>query len=87
MPISEAPNGMLAMVTSWVPPLIPFIMILRVTASGDPVPIWQILGTLIVGYGAVIVMVWFCSRIFRVGVLMQGKPPSPLQMIKWIRYK
>ncbi|MBM44069.1 MAG: hypothetical protein CMJ36_03520 [Phycisphaerae bacterium] len=87
MPISEAPNGMLAMVTSWIPPLIPFIMILRVTASGDPVPLWQILGTLVAGYGAVILMIWLCARIFRVGVLMQGKPPSPLQLLKWVRYK
>ncbi len=87
MPISEAPNGMLAMVTSWIPPLIPFIMILRVTASGDPVPLWQILGTLVAGYAFVVMMIWFCARIFRVGVLMQGKAPSPWELIKWVRYK
>lgn len=87
MPISEAPNGMLAMVTSWIPPLIPFIMILRIASSGDPVPLWQIFGTLVAGYASVVAMIWFCSRIFRVGVLMQGKAPSPWQLIKWVRYK
>ena len=87
MPISEAPNGMLAMITSWIPPLIPFIMILRIASSGDPVAMWQILGTLVVGYASVVVMIWLCARIFRVGVLMQGKAPSPWQLIKWVRYK
>ena len=87
IPISEAPNGMLATVTSFIPPLIPFVMILRVTASGDPVPLWQVAVALIEGYAAVVVMVWMCSRIFRVGVLMQGKPPSPFQMIKWMTYR
>ena len=87
MPISEAPNGMLAMITSWIPPLIPFIMILRIASSGDPVSLWQIIGTLLVGYASVVVMIWFCSRIFRIGVLMQGKAPSPWELIKWIRYR
>tara|TARA_B100001059_G_scaffold233860_1_gene274906 strand:+ start:2763 stop:4118 length:1356 start_codon:yes stop_codon:yes gene_type:complete len=87
MPISESPNGTLAVVTSYIPPLIPFVMILRVTASGDPVPFWQIAIALIEGFAAVLAMMWMCSRIFRVGVLMQGKAPSPLQLIKWIRYR
>jgi hypothetical protein len=26
------------------------------------------------------------AKIFRVGVLMYGKPPSPLQLLKWVRY-
>ena len=87
IPISESPNGSLAVVTSYIPPLIPFVMILRVTASGDPVPLWQIAVALVEGFAAVVVMMWMCARIFRVGVLMQGKAPSPLQLIKWIRYR
>lgn len=87
IPISESPNGSLAVVTSYIPPLIPFVMILRVTASGDPVPLWQIAIALVEGFAAVVVMMWMCARIFRVGVLMQGKAPSPFQLIKWIRYR
>lgn len=87
MPISESPNGMLAIVTSFIPPLTPFVMILRVTASGDPVPFWQVAVALVEGYAAVLAMMWMCARIFRVGVLMQGKAPSPLELLKWVRFR
>ena len=87
VPISESPNGTLAVVTSFIPPLTPFVMILRVTASGDPIPFWQIAVALVEGYVAVLAMMWMCARIFRVGVLMQGKAPSPLELVKWIRFR
>ncbi|MEE2720022.1 MAG: ABC transporter permease [Planctomycetota bacterium] len=87
VPISESPNGTLAVVTSFIPPLTPFVMILRVTASGDPIPFWQIGAALVEGYLAVLAMMWMCARIFRVGVLMQGKAPSPLELVKWIRFR
>jgi len=32
-------------------------------------------------------MVWFAARIFCVGVLMYVKPPTPLELVKWIRYR
>ena len=86
LPISQAPNGGLATAFSFLPPAIPFVMILRATAD-EGVPLWQIPVTMIWGFLCVFVMIWMGSRIFRVGVLMQGKPPSPLQLIKWIRYK
>ena len=86
-PISNDPNGVLATISSFIPPLIPFVMILRVTTATEPVPFWQIIATLTSGFAWTIVMVWFCSKIFRVGVLMYGKPPTPLELIKWVRYR
>ena len=83
--LAEHPNGLLATITSFTPPLLPFIMILRVTASTEPVAIWQILLSIGIGIVSVIAMIWMCARIFRIGVLMQGKPPSILQLAKWIR--
>jgi ABC-2 type transport system permease protein len=87
LPITENPNGVLATVTSYIPPLIPFVMILRVTAASEPVPLWQIISSIVVGYAWMIVMVWMCAKIFRVGVLMYGKPPSPLELLRWVRYR
>ena len=60
-------------------------MILRITASTETVALWQIVTSMVVGFGAVLGMVWACARIFRIGVLMQGKPPSFLQLLRWIK--
>ena len=83
--IKDDPNGTLATIFSFVPPATPFVMMLRVTAS-EPVPLWQIPLAIVWGYVCVVAMVWMSSRIFRVGVLMSGKPPTPLELLKWIRY-
>jgi ABC-2 type transport system permease protein len=85
MPISQAPNGAFATSVSFIPPAIPFVMILRVTAD-EAVPLWQIPVTVVWGYACVLGMVWLAAKVFRVGVLMYGKPPSPLQLLKWVRY-
>jgi ABC-2 type transport system permease protein len=84
-PISRDPNGAVALVFSFVPPAIPFAMALRLAAE-EPIPVWQIGATLVWGSVCVWAMVWMCSRIFRIGVLMYGKPPSPLTLLKWLRY-
>ncbi len=85
MPIIEAPNGSIATACSFIPPAIPFAMILRLAAE-EPIPVWQIPAAIAWGYVCVFLMVWGASKIFRVGVLMYGKPPSPLELIKWLRY-
>jgi ABC-2 type transport system permease protein len=83
--LAEHPNGMIATITSFTPPLLPFVMILRVTASTEPVAMWQVVLSIGIGIISVVAMIWMCARIFRIGVLMQGKPPSILQLTKWIR--
>jgi ABC-2 type transport system permease protein len=85
VPVSQSPNGILAVVTSFIPVFTPFVMIIRVTAS-EPIPGWHIPASMVVGGIGVVAMIWLCARIFRVGVLMYGKPPSPLELIKWLRY-
>lgn len=85
VPISQSPNGVLAVVTSYIPMLTPFVMIIRVT-SAEPISPFQIVSATAVGLLGVVVMVWLAARIFRVGVLMTGKPPSPMELIKWLRY-
>jgi len=83
MPIVEHPNGMLATITSFIPTLTPFIMVLRCAASSDPVPMWQVLASLVWGFAVTAGAFWLAARIFRVGVLMQGKPPTPRELLRW----
>ncbi len=85
MPISQSPNGSIATAFSFIPPMTPFVMIMRLGAD-EPVPFWQIPATVIWGYVCVAGMIWMAAKIFRVGVLMYGKPPTPFQMLKWLRY-
>jgi ABC-2 type transport system permease protein len=60
-------------------------MILRITASTETIAAWQIIMSMVIGFAAVLGMICGCARIFRIGVLMQGKPPSFLQLLRWIR--
>ena len=83
--LAEHPNGAIATVTSYIPPLTPFVMILRVTASTEPIMMWEITLSIIVGFTSVVAMVWMCARIFRIGVLMLGKPPNLFELVRWIR--
>ena len=85
MPISENPNGTLATIASFTPPILPFAMVMRLGAAAEPVPTWQLATAALIGFASVLGLVWAAARIFRVGILMQGKAPSPLELLRWIR--
>ena len=83
MPIIQNPNGMLATLMSFIPPASPFVMILRLTAATEPIPAWQTILSIVWGFASAFGMLWVAARIFRVGVLMQGKPPTPRELVRW----
>lgn len=83
-PILRNPNSMFATVCSFIPPISPFIMVLRIAGS-EPVPFWQIPATIVLGLVAVYIFAWAAAKIFRIGVLMYGKPPNFSTLLKWIR--
>lgn len=85
LPISENPTGWLATISSFIPPIGPFIMVLRTTGAIEPIPAWQVIGSLIVNFAATFLLIWLAGRVFRIGVLMQGKPPTPLELLRWAR--
>jgi ABC-2 type transport system permease protein len=82
--ISDNPNSAFATAISFVPPMTPFTMILRVTAV-ESVPTWQIVATTVVGFAGVLGMIWAAAKIFRIGVLSAGKAPSPAELWRWLR--
>ena len=84
MPVVRAPNSMLSTVTSFIPPISPFIMIMRISST-DPPPPLQIAAVILVNIIGVIISLWFAAKVFRVGLLMYGKPPNLRTLIKWIR--
>lgn len=84
--IAQHPNGTIAIVTSFIPPVTPMIMILRLAAAPD-IPVVQIVASLVLLGISVPVVMWASAKIFRTGVLMYGKPPSPFELLRWLRYK
>lgn len=84
MPISRDPNGVLATVLSFVPGVSPMVMVLRL-ASSTPPPHWQVALSLVVGVLGVIVAVWLAGKVFRIGLLMYGKPPDLRTLWRWVR--
>jgi hypothetical protein len=41
--------------------------------------------TAVVGIGAAWATVWFAAKVFKVGLLMHGKPPDVRTLIRWAR--
>jgi ABC-2 type transport system permease protein len=84
MPILRNPNSTFAQVCSFVPLINPFVMVLRVSGS-ETIPFWQIPASILVGMLTVVVLAWASAKIFRIGVLMYGKPPNLATLIRWVR--
>jgi ABC-2 type transport system permease protein len=84
MPISRDPNSVFATVLSFIPPLSNFVMMLRMSSTNPP-PLWQpVLGVVVSAAGAVAAL-WLAGKIFRIGLLMYGKPPNFATLIRWAR--
>jgi ABC-2 type transport system permease protein len=84
MPIMRNPNSGFAQACSFVPLINPFVMVLRISGS-EPIPQWQIPASILVGILTVLILAWMSAKIFRIGVLMYGKPPDFRTLLKWVR--
>lgn len=84
MPISRDPNSTLAVALSFVPPISNFVIMLRL-ASSTPPPLWQTALAVVAGAAGVYASLWFAARVFRIGLLMYGKPPNLATLLRWAR--
>lgn len=82
VPIGRDPNGLLARVLSYVPPLTPFVMMNR--AAAPPSTSEYVVTTLLLVV-SIAVALWAAAKIFRIGILLTGKPPSVTEIIRWLR--
>lgn len=81
-PMLKEPNSTLATLLSLFPPFTPLIMVLRL-ASPAGVPAWQAWSGLAGVLLTTAFTLWIAGRIFRVGILMQGKLPSFAEILRW----
>jgi ABC-2 type transport system permease protein len=81
--VLREPMGKFATWISLFPPFTPMLMVMRM-ASTKTIPVWQPLVGVVLVVMAVIVCVFAAGRIFRIGLLSQGKAPKPAELMRWI---
>jgi ABC-2 type transport system permease protein len=82
--VLRAPSSTVAVAASLFPTATPFLMLVRLALTPPP-PMWQLVLSIVLTVGTAIALVWAAGRIFRVGLLMQGKPPNLPELLRWIR--
>jgi ABC-2 type transport system permease protein len=80
--VMKSPASAFSVGASLFPLSSPFLMLLRV-ALHPPPPIWQVALSIVLCAGTALLVVAAAGRIFRVGLLMQGKSASFGQMFRW----
>ena len=80
--IVRDPLGPFATWFSLFPPVTPTAMMLRM-ATGQTIPVWQPILGLLLTIVATFCIVAIAGRIFRVGILWQGKTPRISEILKW----
>ncbi|MDG2015266.1 MAG: ABC transporter permease [Pirellulaceae bacterium] len=76
------PNGSLATGFSFFPPATPTMMMLRMSTSAT-IPLWQPILGLVILLVSTLIGIYVASRIFRVGLLWQGKAPKINELLRW----
>jgi ABC-type Na+ efflux pump permease subunit len=80
--VLQEPNSPLAIGLSFFPFSTPMLMITR-QAVPPGLPVWQPLTGVLVVLATTLLCVYVAGRIFRVGLLMQGKGASLADLARW----
>ena len=81
--VIEDPHGTVATVFSMIPLTSPIVMLMRIPFG---VPVWQLLLSMAILFATFFLVVWFASKIYRIGILMYGKKPTYKEIFKWLKY-
>ena len=66
------PNGLMSRVFSFLPPLTPMVMILRLSSGSDILKV-EIFASIVLLALTVLAAMWAAAKVFRTGILMYGK--------------
>ena len=80
----QQPESTLAVTLSLIPPISPMVMVMRISAMPQ-IPWLQVIASLVILFAAVVGVVWAAARIFRTGILMYGKAPSVVEILRWVK--
>ncbi len=79
------PENSLCVITSFIPFISPMTMFIRICMTN--VPFYQILLSIFSNIAAILIFGWISAKIYRLGVLMYGKPPKMNEIFKMLRQK
>jgi ABC-2 type transport system permease protein len=79
----DAPNAPFVVASSFVPLIAPFTMFARIAVAQPPM--WQIALSAALNVAALAAIALFAGRLYRVGMLLYGRPPSFRQVWTTIR--
>jgi ABC-2 type transport system permease protein len=82
--IQRAPNSPLAVALTMIPFTSPILMVCRITVQTPP--FWQIALSLAICVATTAGIIQISAKIYRVGILMYGKRPSLVELLRWLRY-
>jgi len=82
--ILNAPDSPISVGLSLFPTNAPFLMLLRIMLPPGP-PVWQIALSVVLAAVTSVAAVYAAGKIFRTGLLMQGKAATFGEMWKWVR--
>ncbi len=83
--VLKDPTGSLAVTMSFIPFFSPFIMPARWSLTA--VPTLELAISLSLSVLALLAVTWLAGRIYRTGILMYGKKPSMMEVVRWVRSK
>ncbi len=78
------PNSVWSIGASLFPATAPIIMMLRLGSQTPPA--WQFAASIGIMVLSILVVLWFSSRLYRVGILMYGKRATLPELLRWLRY-
>ena len=81
----QNPNSEIVHILSYFPLTTPSIMLLRLNIS--PVPLADILTTILILIISIFISIYLSSKIFKIGILSYGKRPTLRELINWIKEK
>ena len=82
--IQRAPNSPLAVALTMFPFSSPVLMVCRIMVQTPP--FWQIALSLAICVATTVGVIEMSAKIYRVGILMYGKRPSLVELLRWLRY-
>ena len=82
--VTNNPDHIVAVVASFFPPFTPFVIMNRIPAN-PPAPLWEIITAALLLIVSTWLVVRAAAKVFRIGILMYGKPPTLPEMLRWAR--